>query len=156
MSPVSSTTTPRQLSLGLAILRAVVGIIFVAHGSQKLFVFGVDGLTAGFTQMGIPMAAVAAPLVMLAELLGGIALLTGLVTRVAAVALAAVMLGAIAFAHLPAGFFNPNGIEFPLALLAATLTIAVTGPGTLSLDARLGRRSIDRQDASHAGIQRAA
>jgi putative oxidoreductase len=156
MSPVSTTTTPRQLSLGLAILRVIVGVIFVAHGSQKLFVFGVDGLTAGFTQMGIPMAAVSAPLVMLAELLGGIALLTGLVTRYAAAVLAVVMLGAIAFAHLPAGFFNPNGIEFPLALFAATLTLAVTGPGALSLDARLGRRDNSNPDAARPGIHRAA
>jgi putative oxidoreductase len=66
------------------------------------------------------------------------------------------MLGAIAFAHLPAGFFNPNGIEFPLALFAATLTLAVTGPGALSLDARLGRRDNNKPDAARPGIHRAA
>jgi putative oxidoreductase len=87
--------------------------------------------------MGIPMASVAAPLVILAELFGGLALITGLLTRVAAASLALVMLGAIGFAHLSAGFFNPNGIEFPLMLLAAAATLVATGAGSFSLDARL-------------------
>lgn len=136
MSP-SATASQRQINIGLGILRTVVGAIFVAHAGQKLFVFGVDGVTAGFAGMGIPMASVAAPLVILAELFGGLALITGLLTRVAAASLALVMLGAIGFAHLSAGFFNPNGIEFPLTLLAAAATLVATGAGSFSLDARL-------------------
>jgi putative oxidoreductase len=132
----SATASQRQINIGLGILRAVVGAIFVAHAGQKLFVFGVDGVTAGFVGMGIPMASVAAPLVILAELFGGLALITGLLTRVAAASLALVMLGAIGFAHLSAGFFNPNGIEFPLMLLAAAATLVATGAGAFSLDAR--------------------
>ena len=138
MTP-SATASQRQIDIGLGILRAVVGAIFVAHAGQKLFVFGVDGVTAGFAGMGIPMASVAAPLVILAELFGGLALITGLLTRVAAASLALVMLGAIGFAHLSAGFFNPNGIEFPLMLLAAAATLVATGAGAFSLDARFLR-----------------
>jgi putative oxidoreductase len=52
------------------------------------------------------------------------------------------MVGAILLVHLPAGFFNPNGIEFPLALLGGALALVLTGPGELSLDHRLaGRRA---------------
>ena len=156
MSP-SATASRRQIDIGLGILRVVVGAIFVAHAGQKLFVFGVDGVTAGFAGMGIPMASVAAPLVILAELFGGLALITGLLTRVAAASLALVMLGAIGFAHLSAGFFNPNGIEFPLTLLAAAATLVATGAGSFSLDARLfPARSAAAIEAVPSRVRRAA
>lgn len=154
---IFASTSERQLNIGLAVLRAVVGIVFVAHGLQKLLVFGIDGLTAGFTQMGIPGAAIAAPLVMIAEITGGLALLAGALTRVAGGGLALVMLGAIGFAHLSAGFFNPNGYEFPLTLLAATLTLSLTGAGQFSVDARLAaRRSNNGLETLRQKIRRAA
>lgn len=131
-------STPRS-DAGLAVLRAIVGTVFVAHGAQKLFVFGLPGLTAGFESMGIPLAAVAAPAVALVELLGGLALIAGLLTRLASVGLAITMLGAIVFAHLSAGFFAPDGVEFVLTLFGAAVALALTGPGALSLDARLAR-----------------
>jgi putative oxidoreductase len=57
-----------------------------------------------------------------------------------ALGLALTMLGAITLVHLPAGFFAPNGIEFPLALLGGALALALSGPGKISLDHRLVRR----------------
>lgn len=130
------------VSAGLLALRTIIGIVFVAHGSQKLFVYGIDGVTAGFGQMGIPAPALAATLVAFGELLGGLGLLSGLFTRVAAAGLALIMLGATVFAHLPNGFFAPDGVEFTLSLFGAVIALALTGPGQWSADALIaGRRA---------------
>ena len=137
---IFKTTSPRQMDIGLTILRVVTGVIFMAHGWQKLFTFGLEGVTQGFAGMGIPLAGIAAPAVALTELLGGLALVVGLLTRPAALGLAITMLGAIGFVHAKAGFFAPNGIEFVLALMGAALTLMVTGAGAWSLDALIARR----------------
>lgn len=130
----------QQLDLGLTILRVLVGIIFIAHGLQKFFIFGIPGTTGAFTQMGAPFPALSAPLVAAVELLGGAALVLGLFTRVAGVLLAADMLVALLLVHLKGGFFAPNGIEFVLALFAASVALALTGPGRYALDALRARR----------------
>lgn len=139
MSPFV-TPSPRQVSLGLLVLRVILGIVFIAHGGQKIFVFGLDGVAGGFAGMGIPGAAFVGPAVALVELLGGIALVAGLLTRLAGLGLAITMLGATVLAHLPAGFFLPNGYEFTLTLMAASLALMFAGAGQLSVDAALARR----------------
>jgi putative oxidoreductase len=144
---ILSAPSARQVDLGLAILRLVLGATFIAHGSQKLFVYGIDGVTGGFTQMGIPMAGLAAPLVAFVEFAGGIALVLGLLTRLAGLGLAITMLGAIWFAHLSAGFFLPNGYEFALSLLAPSVLLALTGAGRYSLDSLIEGRLAYRSAA---------
>jgi putative oxidoreductase len=141
MTKLFAAPTGRQIDLGLAVLRAVVGVIFVAHGAQKLFVYGFAGVGGAFAGMGIPLPQVAGPMVGMLEFFGGIALIAGLLTRPAAVGLAVTMVGAIFFAHLPAGFFLPNGYEFALTLLGAAATLAITGAGGWSVDALIADRS---------------
>jgi putative oxidoreductase len=127
-------------SLGLLLLRLVVGIIFIAHGSQKLFgAFGGGGPsgTAGFfASAGIPAPGVMAWVVGLAEFLGGLSVLFGLLTPVGGALIAAVMVVAILVVHLKNGFFAPMGIEFPLVNLAAVLALIAAGPGRYSVDGR--------------------
>lgn len=141
MKLITAAPTARQVDAGLALLRAVTGTVFAAHGAQKLFVYGLDGVAGGFAQMGVPFAGVMGPLVGFIEFFGGLALITGLLTRLAGVGLTAVMLGAMAIVHLPNGFFLPNGVEFVLTLAAAATTLAITGAGRYSIDARLARRT---------------
>ena len=135
-----ASTTPRQADAGLTLLRAITGVIFAAHGAQKLLVYGFDGVAGGFAQMGVPFASVVGPLVGFVELFGGLALVAGLLTRLAGVGLTAVMLGAMFLVHLPNGFFMPNGYEFVLMLAASATTLVITGAGRYSLDALLARR----------------
>jgi putative oxidoreductase len=153
---IFNPTTPRQLDAGLTILRAVTGTIFVAHGAQKLFVYGLDGVAAGFAQMGVPFASVMGPLVGFVELFGGLALIAGLLTRLAGVGLTAVMLGAMVMVHLPAGFFMPNGYEFVLMLAASATTLAITGAGRYSVDALLASRRQPVELPVREGLRRAA
>lgn len=125
---------PLRTDWGITILRVIVGFTFFMHGWQKLFQFGLPGVTSAFTQMGVPLPGVTGPLVSVLELIGGALLLVGLLTRPAAVLLAIDMLMAALLVHLPAGFFLPDGVELVLLLLAGAVAIVLTGPGAFALD----------------------
>jgi putative oxidoreductase len=142
--------------LGLAVLRVITGTIFVAHGAQKLFVYGFDGVAGGFAQMGVPFPAVVGPMVGLLEFFGGLALITGLLTRLAGVGLAVDMLGAILLVHAKAGFFLPAGYEFVMMLAASAFTLTFTGAGRYSIDALMGRRNLEPAPARPRELRRAA
>lgn len=126
------------------VVRLALGVIFFAHGSQKLFGWfgghGLKGTIGGFRKMGIPPAAtvIAACL----ECFGGLAMIGGFLARPAAVGLIIVMLMAVAKVHAKNGFFinfamtagKGHGYEFNLALIAMALSILIGGAGAVSID----------------------
>ena len=129
-------------SCGLTVLRIVLGVVFLAHGWQKVFVLGLTGVTGMLTGMGIPLPKVGAPLLMAVELIGGALLMLGLATRWAAALIAADILVAISFVHWKHGFFaSTQGVEFPLTLLAAAICLALAGPGNAALDAMFRKQA---------------
>jgi putative oxidoreductase len=140
----NSTNFSRRVDTGLLVLRIVIGIVFLVHGGQKLFVYGFAGVTGAFGQMGIPMPAITGPLTAIVEFLAGGALVIGLLTRLAAFGLAIDMLGAIVMVHYKGGFFMPTGYEFALTLLAANVAIAIAGAGYYSADRAIAERRTNR------------
>jgi putative oxidoreductase len=137
-----TAVAPQRMALALTLIRVIIGIVFLVHGSQKLFVFGIHGITAFFTQAGIPLATIAGPVVTFVELLGGIALILGLFTRIAAILLAIDMCGAILFVHGKNGFFLPMGFEYALTLLTANIALAIGGPGEYAIESRFMGRGV--------------
>jgi putative oxidoreductase len=129
----------RATDIGLLIIRVVLGVIMVAHGSQKLFTYGLAGVTGSMGQMGLPAPQVSALLITAAEFGGGLLLIAGLLTRVAAAAVAFGMSVATVMVHLPNGFFAPTGYEFTLMLAGAALGLVFTGAGCYSIDHLIAR-----------------
>lgn len=121
-------------SWGLTLLRLVVGLIFVMHGWQKLSM-GFHSVAGFLGSVGIPLPTLAAVVLTLVELLGGAALILGLLTRYVAALLSIDMLVALIAVHIKGGFFLPKGVEFPLLLLVANLNLIMAGAGALSASA---------------------
>jgi len=139
-------------SLSSLLMRLSAGVIFAAHGAQKLFGSfgggGLEGTAQWMASIGLEPGYLMALAAGSAEFFGGIALLLGLLTRPAAFVLAMTMLVAVITVHLPNGLFlSNNGYEFGLALLAITGALVLNGGGKLSLDlmlsARLGKGRSD-------------
>jgi len=126
-------------------LRLVMGIIFIAHGAQKVFgAFEGPGLR-GFSSFSAPFQVMRPAWLWMgaaafAEFVGGILVLLGLFTRVGAVLIACVMLTAVIGVHWPNFFANKHGFEYPLALLGIALSLLITGGGKASVDKLISRR----------------
>lgn len=140
---------PLRVTLALAGLRMVAGLILVAHGWQKLL--GFQPWHAQLVLLGVPQPDVAAWLVVAAELFGGLGLILGLITRLAAAGALCVMVGAIATVHWYNGLFaQDGGFEYPLTLGTVALVFLTLGGGRLSVDRvrreRARRRAIDADD----------
>ena len=135
-------------SVANVVLRVPVGIILAAHGGQKLFAwfggYGLEGTGQWMEGIGLAPGFVMALLAGSAEFFGGIALILGLLTRPAAALSAFTMVVAIFSVHGSNGLFmSNNGYEFALALLAATVALAIQGAGSFSLDAVVSKKLHD-------------
>ncbi|SEJ04095.1 putative oxidoreductase [Deinococcus reticulitermitis] len=131
---------PRQPEIGLALLRLVLGVVFVAHGVQKITWGDLSPLIDQFRNWGVPMPLLTAPLVATIETVGGALLFLGVAARSVAFALSCVMFGAIWYVHWGRSFFAPAGLELPLLLLGGSLAIMFGGPGIPSMDRLSFRR----------------
>ena len=131
-----------MINLGILILRLVLGLTFMGHGSQKLFGWfgghGLPGTTAMMQKMRLRVPGFWAWVVALSEFGGGLLLVLGFLNPLGPLVIIAVMLVAIIQVHLPKGFWNTQGgIEFPMLNLFAALALAMVGPGAYSLDSVL-------------------
>ena len=127
---------------GTLALRLTAGVIFTAHGAQKLFGwfggYGLEGTGQWMQSIGLAPGYLMALLAGAAEFFGGLALIVGLLVRPAAVSLVIAMLVAIFSVHIGKGLFvAQNGYEFALALLGVALALAVGGGGRASIDRAL-------------------
>lgn len=134
-------TTSNDVSL--TILRLVLGVVFFAHGAQKMLGwfggFGFHGTMGFLTHAGVP--APIAFLVICIEFFGGLGLIVGLLTRIAALGVGVDMIGAIFMVHLPNGFFmnwtgsqKGEGFEFHLLAIAVAAALLLRGAGKFSID----------------------
>jgi putative oxidoreductase len=134
--------------VAFTILRLVLGVVFFAHGAQKMLGwfggFGFQGTMGFFTHMGMP--APVALLIICTEFFGGLGMIFGLLTRIAALGIGCLMIGAIFMVHLPNGFFmnwmgtqKGEGFEYHLLVIAIAGALLLRGAGAFSLDRTLSK-----------------
>ncbi|WP_122317863.1 DoxX family protein [Pseudomonas cichorii] len=143
MNATIKSVLSTRAGYGLTVLRIIVGIIFIAHGSQKLFGafggYGLEGTAQFMESQGLAPGYLMALLSGSVEFFGGLAVLVGLLARPAALGLAVLLLVAIFSVHIGNGLFMANnGYEFALALLGGAIAILIEGAGKLSVDRAIG------------------
>ena len=117
------------------VARIGLGVVFIAHGWQKLNTFGLDGTAASFEAMNIPVPTASAYFATFVELIGGGALVLGIFTPIAGLLLFVDMLGAAFLVHFENGVFaTENGYELVVALGVGALMLAAFGAGRISID----------------------
>jgi putative oxidoreductase len=134
--------------VSFTILRLVLGVVFFAHGAQKMLGwfggFGFHATMGSFAHTGMP--APVALLVICTEFFGGLGLIVGLLTRIASLGIAGLMIGAIFMVHLANGFFmnwmgnqKGEGFEYHLLVIAMAAALLLRGAGAFSLDQALSK-----------------
>jgi putative oxidoreductase len=118
------------------VLRAALGLVFLMHGYQKVFTMGIAGVSGFLGSLGFPMPVAFAYILAYGELIGGVLLIAGLLTHWVSKFNIVVALVALLTVHLSKGFFiSDGGFEFILLILAASISLMITGAGKYSADA---------------------
>lgn len=142
---ITTTITQTEQSHYALPLRLIAGLIFTAHGAQKLFAwfggYGLEGTGQWMESIGLAPGYFMALMAGSAEFFGGLLLIAGFLTRPTGFVLAITMIIAIFSAHIDNGFFmTANGYEYALALFAISLSLVFSGAGKLSLDNLVAQR----------------
>lgn len=132
----------KSQSLGILIIRAVLGTIMLAHGFVKIFVYGFAAVGNAFANMGIPLGHFLGPLIALLEFIGGLSIVVGFMTRWVSILFAFEFLVAILKVHIAQGFFIGMGadgkfhygFEYALLLLSLFVSLIITDAGKYSVD----------------------
>ena len=138
--------TNRAADLGLLLIRAMVGVVFVYHGQGKLF-GGLDGFAGHLAGMGVPAPQLAALLAALSEFVGGLVLIAGVAFRWTLWPLVFTMMVAAFKAHAGKFSIQDGGMEYALTLGVVVLGLALTGPGGLAVDRWLPFNRAERDSA---------
>lgn len=136
---ITNSITKTEESLSALPLRLIAGLIFTAHGAQKLFAwfggYGLEGTGQWMESIGLAPGYLMALMAGSAEFFGGLLLIVGFLTRPTSFVLAVTMIVAIFTVHIDNGLFmSNNGYEFGLALFAISISLMFSGAGKLSLD----------------------
>lgn len=128
----------RMMDVSLLIIRLAIGIVFVAHGLQKVFGMfggaGIEGFAGTMEALGFSQPLVWAWLIGLGELVGGIFLILGILPRLSSAVIAAIMVGAIVTIHGQNGYFaKGGGIEYQLFIIMVCLPVMLSGGGKFSV-----------------------
>lgn len=127
----TATGNGLTVDFSLLVVRVLVGVIFAAHGAQKLF--GIWGGESALDKL-VDNLGFIGYLVAIGEFLGGLGLIAGFLCRFSAASLTVIMIGAIALVHGPKGFFlSDGGFEYNLALIGLLVPILLVGPGRFAI-----------------------
>lgn len=137
-----SKITTTHAAYGISIIRIVLGIVFMAHGSQKLFGMfngpGLEGTSQFMASLGLEPSYLMAILAGTGEFLGGLLLFLGLFARLGAILTTIVSIVALFSVHIHHGFFmSNNGYEYILVLMITSFAIVIEGAGKLSIDSKI-------------------
>lgn len=137
MQLINDNTQRWMTDAGLLAIRSMVGIVFLYHGSQKLFGWfagpGIHGFAGFLSSQGMPLPTLNAYLAGSAEFFGGLLLLTGILARLASIPVAFSMLVAVLLVHRSAFSAQNGGMEYPLTLAVVVAGLGLIGPGRLTL-----------------------
>ncbi len=144
---LTKLSTKTATDIALLVIRLILGIIFIAHGYPKFFVFGISGFSQFLSQLGVPLPGLFAIIVALVEFVGGILLILGIFSGWIGLLMTINMLVAILLVKVKVGLIVPpnqpgTGAELGLALFALALAVLVFGPGSISVELGLFKKEI--------------